>query len=113
MRAHLRSWFVLLTMLAALPATAAADKPVPPAPAEIVYLNTRESKTITDADEPAPILARELMRQAFLIAARDEWGLLTRDSTLRETDPGASAHAVAFDFYCKHHRIKRERYVDF
>jgi tetratricopeptide (TPR) repeat protein len=111
MRAHLRSWFVVLTLLAAFPATAAADKPA--APVEIIYLNTRESKTITDADEPAPILARELMRQAFLIAARDEWGLLTRDSTLRETDPGASAHAAAFDFYCKHHRIKKERYVDF
>src|SRR5581483_2975755 len=47
------------------------------------------------ATEPAPIkagefrgiLARELVRQALLLTARDELGLLTRDLTLRETFP--------------------------
>ena len=35
----------------------------------------------------AGILARELLRQAFLIAAREELGLGTRDQALREYDP--------------------------
>jgi len=38
----------------------------------------------TNKDIVGSILSREVVRQAFLIAARDELGLLTRDRTLRE-----------------------------
>jgi tetratricopeptide (TPR) repeat protein len=40
------------------------------------------------------ILVRELVRQAFLIAAREELGLPTRDGTLRETVPADWAAAA-------------------
>jgi tetratricopeptide (TPR) repeat protein len=36
---------------------------------------------------PAPILARELARQALLMSARDQFGLYTRDAVLREWTP--------------------------
>ena len=39
------------------------------------------------ADSRGPLLVRELMRQAVLIAARDELGLATRDEALREPIP--------------------------
>ncbi len=43
----------------------------------------------TSMNPRAGILQRELVRQAFLIAARDELGLATRDEVLGERQPGA------------------------
>jgi len=54
---------------------------------DIVCLNCREVEHANDDGFPLPLLARELVREAFLVAARDELGLLTRDATLREVFP--------------------------
>ncbi|HEX4069726.1 MAG TPA: hypothetical protein VHX68_01100, partial [Planctomycetaceae bacterium] len=107
MRAHLRGWFVVLTLATALSGAAtAADKPS--TAADAVYLSYREPNHVTDPDAPAPFLARELMRQAFLIAARDECGLRTPDATLGEKIPDSpSLHVAPFDLYCKVARIKK------
>lgn len=43
------------------------------------------------------LLARELARQAVLLSARNELGLLTRDLTLRETFPDSQAYATKVD----------------
>lgn len=40
-----------------------------------------------NADDRLPLLARELVRQAVLMAARDELGWITRDELLGETHP--------------------------
>ena len=58
------------------------------------------------ASEPGPvraggfrgILARELIRQAVLLAAREEIGVLTRDLSLRETFTDAAAFDVKAEF---------------
>lgn len=107
MRARLCGCIVVLTLAAALPpAAAAADKPA--TAGEGVSLAYREPKSVSDAEAPPPFLARELMRQAFLIAARDECGLRTFDATLREEIPNsASLHVVPFDLYCSVTRVKK------
>jgi hypothetical protein len=106
MRPRLCDWFVVLTLATALPATAAAaDKP---STADAVYLVYREPNNVSDADAPPPFLARELMRQAFLIAARDECGLRTPDATLGEKSPDSpSLHVVPFDLHCRVARVKK------
>lgn len=43
------------------------------------------------------LLVRELLRQAVLIAARDQLGLATRDQTLRETIPASSGNVKVLD----------------
>ena len=52
---------------------------------------------MTDAEKTRGIqtglLARELIRQAILVAARDELGLPTRDELLGDAAPGAKANA--------------------
>jgi len=61
---------------------------------DVVYLDVRESDPIDGPSQAGGLLVRELARQAFLIAARDECGLATRDRTLRDdfpTSPAASA----------------------
>jgi tetratricopeptide (TPR) repeat protein len=68
---------------------------------DIVFLTFRELNHIDAHDRPAPFLARELVRQAFLIAARDECGLSTRDAALREEFSDAPAARVApFELFC-------------
>jgi tetratricopeptide (TPR) repeat protein len=86
--------------LLASPATLPA-KDQPAALADIVCLACTEKGLVDKHQYPQPLLARELIRQAFLIAARDECGLSTRDATLREEFPSAAgAQAVQFDFSC-------------
>jgi tetratricopeptide (TPR) repeat protein len=107
MRPRLCDWFVVLTLAATLPATAgAADKPS--TAGDAVYLVYREPNNVSDADAPPPFLARELMRQAVLIAARDECGLRTPDATLGEKIPDSpSLHVVPFDLHCRVARVKK------
>lgn len=69
---------------------------------DAVYLGTREPDRIEENVQPASLLCREVVRQAFLIAAREECGLSTRDATLREElskSPGLQF--VQFDLECK------------
>ncbi len=51
-------------------------------------------------------MARELVRQAFLLAARDECGLATRDATIREEIVGTTPNprSAAFEMYCDFER---------
>jgi tetratricopeptide (TPR) repeat protein len=56
---------------------------------ETVCLGVRETNLANAPPQPAGILMREIARQAFLIAARDECGLPTRDAGLREVLPSA------------------------
>ncbi len=52
-------------------------------PAGIVYLNQSRNWLVEGGSRPwVRLLARELARQAFLLAARDELGLVTRDAWL-------------------------------
>jgi tetratricopeptide (TPR) repeat protein len=53
------------------------------------------------------ILVREIFRQAILIAARDELGASTRDSTIREpTSPSGSAPFLTLDAQIRNYRNK-------
>ena len=107
MRAHLCEWLVILILATGLPATAAAaDKPA--TAGDAVSLTYREPKIVSDAESPPPFLARELVRQAFLIAAREECGLRTFDVTLQEEIPeSTSLHVVPFDLSCSVSRVKK------
>jgi tetratricopeptide (TPR) repeat protein len=84
---------ILLSAAASAALVSAADGPA--TKPSIVFLGFREPDQAAQNERPVPFLARELFRQAFLIAARDECGLLTRDTTLREvpaaeSDPGTA-----------------------
>lgn len=76
---------VIVAMSLSVATLRAEEKPVPAG--ETVCLTCREVDRIDNKQFPQPLLARELIQQAFLIAARDECGLLTRDATLREEFP--------------------------
>ncbi|MBX3412424.1 MAG: hypothetical protein KF708_07040 [Pirellulales bacterium] len=72
------------------PASAFADEPqagaVQTSPKRVLLLETqRPDLTVEKAS--GKLLVRELLRQAILIAARDELGMATRDETLREPFP--------------------------
>ena len=58
---------------------------------DVMMLNTHEVGPTTPG---SPILERELARQAFLLAAREELGLATRDKSLREAFPPEADPAV-------------------
>jgi hypothetical protein len=74
------------------PAGLSADSP-----RNVVMLDAQELDA-AGSQGPA-ILQQELVRQAFLLAAREELGLATRDRGLREAFPQAAAPAyVPFDF---------------
>lgn len=60
----------------------------------IVVLTTRDPK-IGQADVDYGMLLREVLRESFLLAARDELGLPTRDKTLREPFPGEATGNAA------------------
>ncbi|HEV7225746.1 MAG TPA: hypothetical protein VGN42_23770 [Pirellulales bacterium] len=49
-----------------------------------------------EGDASYPVLAREIVRQAFLMAARDELQWTTRDAALYETSPAANDAAAKF-----------------
>ena len=56
----------------------------------------------------APLVVRELPRQAFLLAARDELGLSTRDEVLREDFPEKPEEtSVPFEMHCETHKAAR------
>lgn len=99
-------WLVVLSLTAAGPETAVAAEHAATA-GDAVSLGFREPKNVSDSEAPPPFFARELVRQAFLIAARDERGLGTRDATLREElADSPSVHVVPFEIFCKVVRIK-------
>ena len=85
----MRSRFqIFLFVLAAsfLPQAAFAEQER--AGAQTVYLTAREPEGYNPSvGFAAPLLERELIRQALLLAARDELGLATRDVLLREEFP--------------------------
>ena len=60
----------------------AEPRPQQPGP---VCLAVREVNPLQSLPQAGGLLVREIVRQAFLIAARDECGLCTRDQTLRES----------------------------
>src|SRR5207244_9534526 len=68
----------------ARPATASSAKRPPP-----FVLGIRTPKVLSTHSRGIGL--RELVRQALLIAARDELGLTTRDAALREPFPTVSA----------------------
>lgn len=89
---------VIVWMLLSRTALCAAERTDPNG--RVVCLTCREPDRIEGRAFPPPLLVRELVRQAFLIAARDEYGLSTRDSTLREDFPrGSGPRDVPFDMY--------------
>ena len=62
-----------------------------------VCLAVREVNPLESPPQAGGLLVREIVRQAFLIAARDECGLSTRDQTLRESlDLPAHANSTPF-----------------
>jgi tetratricopeptide (TPR) repeat protein len=61
---------------------------------DVLLLRVNEPLTPDPAKENASLLFREVVRQAILIAARDEMGLTIRDEVLREW-PAAQARAAA------------------
>jgi len=79
------SHFLICASLSLLCATGSAAEPSP-ADATVPVLYLAAPKQLSEDVFP-PLLVRELVRQAFLIAARDELGLHTRDAVLRECDP--------------------------
>lgn len=87
---------VCLVATGALPAFAQGK----PAAADVVFLASREPDHVAAGERPAPFLARELVRQAILIAARDEGGFQTRDATLGEQAPPSSTRTVGLELFC-------------
>jgi tetratricopeptide (TPR) repeat protein len=87
-------WLIALGVLGAGSAIADEGRP---ATVDTVFLGVREP----NLEQTAPFLARELVRQAVLIAARDECGLATRDATLREQVPApANPRVVPLEALC-------------
>jgi hypothetical protein len=91
-------WTAMLGPLAG--AEPRQEKPGP------ICLTVREDNSIANPPQAGGMLVREIVRQALLIAARDECGLATRDQTLRESfatsgqskaDPFATQIATPFE----------------
>lgn len=76
---------------AAEPATTPAMPTSPAMPRGVVALTSNEPDI--GPAKAGPLLARELIRQAVLIAARDQLQLQTRDQTLREPFPAEASLA--------------------
>src|SRR5579885_1490121 len=67
-----------------------------------VFLTVREPESVGPAGGVPPMGMREIVRQTFLIAARDELGLATRDSMLREDFPEKpDEQSLPFEIYCR------------
>jgi tetratricopeptide (TPR) repeat protein len=100
---YIRIHFVVKSLLAVLAAASitlvcpAAEPEAKPAVNSTLVLSSREPD-MTVEKPAAKLLIREIVRQAVLIAARDELGLSTRDATLRESMPaGAADSALQID----------------
>jgi tetratricopeptide (TPR) repeat protein len=96
-----------LVATASLPAFAQGK----PAAGDVVFLTSREPDRIEAGQRPAPFLARELVRQAVLIAACDEGGLQTRDATLRERAPNDKSRTVGLELFSAASKTPELRYV--
>src|SRR5688572_17105938 len=73
--------------LLVLPLSGSGQASTTPAAARALSLTRGEMRggvTRDDGSGASPLLVREIVRQAVLIAARDELGLLTRDEVLGE-----------------------------
>jgi hypothetical protein len=85
---------------AVVPATARAEEAR--TVVQTVCLMAREPEVPGPAGGIAPMGMREVVRQAFLIAARDELGLSTRDSMLREEFPAKpDEKSIPFELFCR------------
>jgi len=104
-------WAVCIVIGSRLTLTAAAEDH--PAVAATVYLTVREPDAYSPSSFPAPLLERELVRQAFLIAARDELGLGTRDVILREDFPERDDKSMPFELFCRTSRGKKDFDVEY
>ncbi|HET6325346.1 MAG TPA: hypothetical protein VFG04_11775 [Planctomycetaceae bacterium] len=70
-----------------------------PAVGDVIYLTVTEPGV--KPSQTVPLLLRELMRQAFLVTARDELGLATRDVMLREDFPkNPDEKSIPFELSC-------------
>jgi tetratricopeptide (TPR) repeat protein len=91
MKAMLGLWLAIV----GFGATLLAADPSPADQAGVVYLDGSLDWVIKDGKRSdRRLLVRELVRQAFLLAARDELGLLTRDYWLGEPMPGPEGPAA-------------------
>ena len=78
------------------------------APQRFVFLNAAEPASPA-ANADGGLLLREILRQAVLIAARDELGLSTRDETLREFNKQDDASRQILDIQTT--ALVRDKYV--
>ena len=86
-RTFLLLMLIALATVAPVQTVTAVQQPAPDA-SPVIYLHT-EFNPRADLKSPWRLdrLSREIARQAFLVAVRDELGLATRDGTLREVVP--------------------------
>ncbi|HEV3136841.1 MAG TPA: hypothetical protein VGZ26_03035, partial [Pirellulales bacterium] len=102
---------LLLSVSLAVGAARADDNPTV---GQVVYSTVREPEGYSPAAFAAPLLERELVRQAFLLAARDELGLSTRDVLLREDFPRPpDEKSQPFEFVCRASRGKKDFDVEY
>jgi tetratricopeptide (TPR) repeat protein len=83
--------FPLLSAVAAEVSNRPTSRPSRP-PGNEIYVELQATPAEWNNQKPvAPVLARELFRQAWLMTARDGLGVFTRDAVLREkVEPGQS-----------------------
>ena len=86
------AWLAIVLFLVSGVDQVHGDESPPPT---IVYLDqARNWQVFSHARNTVSPLARELVRQAFLIAARDELGLATRDAWLGDAMPAGRDNAL-------------------
>lgn len=90
MRYRLLVTLILATTFASTHSSSANE--IPP----IFVLHSERTLPGANPDRKGPLLQRELFRQAVLLTAREELGLSTRDSALRETSPSRAERMVFF-----------------
>ena len=88
-------WFSLsIALFAAWPLAAAGDQTAnKSSPPRVVYLNKSRFWDFMAGNHGHQTLVREFFRQAFLIAARDQLQLTTRDQWLGDSLPGQGSNA--------------------
>ena len=103
--------FLAIGTLHVASATRADDGP---SAGQTVYLTVREPEVAGPAGGIAPMGMRELVRQAFLVAARDELGLSTRDVMLREDFPDKPDEKSApFELFCRTLDANDDREIEY
>ena len=87
----------------------AADNPKPET---VVYLGRSSTFALpTEADAICGRLLREMMRQSFLVAARDQLGLPTRDASLGDEMPAGGDNAP-FDMHTTASKAGEQNFVE-